>query len=151
MEHMSFEDEDFVIRVRPSLNGDEWTGEIDISIISQASNPLNDEGYNQVMHFCKMMCATIPLMEQNDDLRTLVHTYVMEVVDNDHEDVVEDEEGLILLLILLPGLGLVPYFEQGEDNLLSPFKTPAARLRGSERYPRLANVGYNHSASVKFI
>ena len=58
---------------------------------------------------------------------------------------VEDEaEGLtLLLLILRPGLGLVPYFEQGEDNLLSPFKTPAARLRGSERYPRLANVGYN--------
>ena len=48
MEHMSFEDEDFIIRVRPGLDGEEWTGEIDISIISQGENPLNDEGYGQV-------------------------------------------------------------------------------------------------------
>ena len=94
MEHMSFEDEDFVIRVRPSLNGDDWTGEIDISIISQASNPLNDEGYNQVMHFCKMMCATVPIMEQDETIRNLVHTYVMEVVDRETTVVAEDEDEL---------------------------------------------------------
>ena len=96
MEHMSFEDEDFVIRVRPSLNGDEWTGEIDISIISQASNPLNDEGYHQVMHFCKMMCATVPIMEQDETIRNLVHTYVMEVVDRETTVVVEEEDELVI-------------------------------------------------------
>ena len=96
MEHMSFEDEDFVIRVRPSLNGDDWTGEIDISIISQANNPLNDEGYNQVMHFCKMMCATVPIMEQDETIRNLVHTYVMEVVDRETTVVVEEEDELVI-------------------------------------------------------
>ena len=34
------EGDDFVIRVRPFTRGDEWTGEIDISIISQDNNPL---------------------------------------------------------------------------------------------------------------
>tara|TARA_R100001126_G_scaffold65235_1_gene37274 strand:- start:20 stop:370 length:351 start_codon:yes stop_codon:yes gene_type:complete len=96
MEHMSFEDEDFVIRVRPSLNRDDWTGEIDISIISQASNPLNDEGYNQVMHFCKMMCATVPIMEQDETIRNLVHTYVMEIVDKETTVVVEEEDELVI-------------------------------------------------------
>tara|TARA_R100001129_G_scaffold172671_1_gene143530 strand:+ start:196 stop:546 length:351 start_codon:yes stop_codon:yes gene_type:complete len=96
MEHMSFEDEDFVIRVRPSLNGDDWTGEIDISIISQANNPLNDEGYNQVMHFCKMMCATVPIMEQDETIRNLVHTYVMEIVDKETTVVVEEEDELVI-------------------------------------------------------
>ena len=95
MEHMSFEDEDFVIRVRPSLNGDDWTGEIDISIISQANNPLNDEGYNQVMHFCKMMCATVPIMEQDETIRNLVHTYVMEIVDKETTVVVEEVDELV--------------------------------------------------------
>jgi len=95
MEHMSFEDEDFIIRVRPSVKEDgEWTGEIDISIISQADNPLNDEGYNQVMHFCKMVCSTVPIMEQDETLRNLVHTYVMEVVDND-DDIADDDEVII--------------------------------------------------------
>ena len=74
---------DFVIRVRPTENDGEWTGEIDISIISQGDNPLDDESYGQVMHFCKMMCATVPIMEQDETIRNLIHTYVMEVVDND--------------------------------------------------------------------
>jgi len=92
----SIDEGDFVIRVRPTEIDGEWTGEIDISIISQANNPLDDEGYTQLMHFCKMMCATIPLMEANQELRELVHTYVMEVVDREDEDMLEDDEGVII-------------------------------------------------------
>ena len=92
----SIDEGDFVIRIRPTEIDGEWTGEVDISIISQANNPLNDEGYTQVMHFCKMMCASIPLMEMDENLRTLVHNYVMEVVDRDDDDVVEDDEGVII-------------------------------------------------------
>ena len=91
MEHMSFEDEDFIIRIRPGLDGVEWTGEIDISIIAQATNPLDDEGYGQLMHFCKMMCSTVPIMEQQESIRNLVHNYVLEVVDKDNEEVLEDD------------------------------------------------------------
>jgi hypothetical protein len=96
MEHMQIEEEDFVIRVRPSLSGEEWTGEIDISIISQGGNPLNDESYGQVMHFCKMMCATVPIMEADETIRNLVHTYVMEVVDNDTDYVLEEDDDVIV-------------------------------------------------------
>tara|TARA_R100001440_G_scaffold64706_2_gene85372 strand:- start:662 stop:1015 length:354 start_codon:yes stop_codon:yes gene_type:complete len=97
MERMQIDDEDFVIRVRPSIDGEEWTGEIDISIISQGDNPLNDESYGQVMHFCKMMCATVPIMEQDEAIRNMVHSYVMEVVENDTIVFDEDEdEGLIV-------------------------------------------------------
>ena len=95
MKNDAIENGDFIIRIRPTVDDEEWTGEIDISIISQGDNPLNDEGYGQLMHFCKMMCATIPLMEMDESLRNLVHTYVMEVVDKEDEDMVEDEEGLI--------------------------------------------------------
>ena len=96
MEHMSFEDEDFIIRVRPGLDGEEWTGEIDISIISQGENPLNDEGYGQVMHFCKMMCSTVPIMEQDEAIRNMVHSYVMEVVDKETVKVVEEDDEIIV-------------------------------------------------------
>tara|TARA_R100001510_G_scaffold51163_1_gene50754 strand:+ start:788 stop:1144 length:357 start_codon:yes stop_codon:yes gene_type:complete len=85
---------DFVIRVRPTEDDGEWTGEIDISIISQADNPLDDESYGQVMHFCKMMCATVPIMEQDETIRNLVHEYVMKVVDNDAGIDVELEKEL---------------------------------------------------------
>jgi len=96
MDIENIEDEDFVIRIRPTVNNSEWTGEIDISIISSAGNPLDDEGYSQVMHFCKMMCATVPIMEQDETIRNLVHTYVMEVVDNDSDYVLEEDENVII-------------------------------------------------------
>ena len=41
-DHMTFEDEDFVIRVRPTVSDEDWTGEIDISIISGPDTPMDD-------------------------------------------------------------------------------------------------------------
>jgi uncharacterized protein (DUF1499 family) len=96
---MEFEDiynNDFVIRVRPTVDESQWTGEIDIAIISSAGNDLDDEGYGQLMHFCKMMCATVPIMEQDETIRNLVHTYVMEVVDNDTDYVLEEDDDVII-------------------------------------------------------
>ena len=57
-----FTENDYVVRVRPTVVDSEWTGEIDIAIITSADNSLDDESYGQMMHFTKMMCATVPLM-----------------------------------------------------------------------------------------
>lgn len=96
MEFEDIYDNDFVIRVRPTVDKSQWTGEIDIAIISSAGNGLDDEGYGQLMHFCKMMCATVPIMEQDETIRNLVHTYVMEVVDNESDYVLEEDEDVIV-------------------------------------------------------
>ncbi len=90
-------DEDFVIRIRPFADEDgQWNGEIDISIMAFPKNPMDDEDYGNVMHFVKMMCATVPLMEQQEEMRNAVHDYVMNVIDNEMEiDVeLEDEIGV---------------------------------------------------------
>ena len=87
-----FDENDYVVRVRPTVVNNEWTGEIDIAIVTSADNSLNDESYSQMMHFTKMMCATVPLMEANEDMRNYVHTYVMEEIDNIMEPVVEEQE-----------------------------------------------------------
>ena len=44
------------------------------------------------MHFCKMMCATVPIMEQEESIRNIVHEYVTKVIDNEMEIDVELEE-----------------------------------------------------------
>ena len=48
-------------------------------------------GYFELMHFCKMMCAIYPCYGIEIDGNVIRFdfgkTYVMEVVDNDHEDV----------------------------------------------------------------
>ena len=87
------QDEDFVIRIRPFADDDgRWTGEIDVSIMAFPENPMDDDDYGQVMHFAKMMCATVPIMEESKEIRDIAHDYVMEVIDNEMDISVELEE-----------------------------------------------------------
>ena len=85
-------DEDFVIRILPFADDDgEWNGEIDISIMAFPNNPLSDDDYGSLMHFVKMMCSSVPVMEQEESIRNLINEYVLKVVDNDMEVDVELE------------------------------------------------------------
>ena len=84
--------EDFIIRIRPYIDREgSWNGDIDVAIITQPENNLEDEDYFQVMHFCKMIASSIPVMELNEDFRELVHDYVVEKVDNNTEVEVKDK------------------------------------------------------------
>ena len=84
--------EDFIIRVRPFADDDgKWSGEVDISIMAMPDNPLDDEDYHQVMHFTKMMCAAVPVMEEVEELRNIVHKYVIKVIDKEMDIEVELE------------------------------------------------------------
>ena len=95
-EQMKMRSEDFLIRVRPFKDRDgSWNGDIDLSIITQPSNNLPDEDYNQVMHFCKMLASTVPIMERDEELRDRVHDYVMENVDGEYTFEVESESRVI--------------------------------------------------------
>ena len=86
-------EEDFLIRVRPFANDEgRWSGEVDISIMSMPDNPMDDEDYYQVMHFAKMMCAAVPVMEEVEELRNIVHEYVTKVIDTEVNIDVELEE-----------------------------------------------------------
>ena len=86
-------EEDFLIRVRPFANDEgRWSGEVDISIMAMPDNPMDDEDYYQVMHFAKMMCAAVPVMEEVEELRNIVHEYVTKVIDTEMDIDVELEE-----------------------------------------------------------
>ncbi len=95
MEKLSKEvnNEDFLIRVRPFADDDgTWSGEVDISIMAMPDNPMDDEDYYQVMHLAKMMCASVPVMEEVEELRNIVHEYVLKVIDTEMDIDVELEE-----------------------------------------------------------
>ena len=91
------QNEDLLIRVRPFADNDgKWTGEVDISIMAMPDNPMDDEDYYQVMHFAKMMCATVPVMEEVEDLRNIVHEYVLKYIDNEDDIEIELEDELMV-------------------------------------------------------
>ena len=69
--------EDFIIPVKPMLNpAKRWTGEVDVSVVSSKENPLNDEDYYGVLEFCRIICASIPMMEKDASLRTKAVDYL---------------------------------------------------------------------------
>ena len=62
--------EDFVINVRPKLDSKrDWTGEVDLSIITSVDNPLTDDDYYAILSFCKVICSSVPVMEEDEYVR----------------------------------------------------------------------------------
>ena len=66
------EDEDFVIQVKPHIDGKGWTGDVSLSIMVGKKNPLNDDDFEAMLNFTRQICATVPLMEQNKIFRDAV-------------------------------------------------------------------------------
>ena len=76
-------DEDYIIRVRPFVDEEGiWSGEIDLSIITLPGNPLDDDAYHSIMHLVKMMCASVPIMEEIETIRDVMHEYVKAMNDD---------------------------------------------------------------------
>ena len=62
--------EDFIINIRPRLDSKrDWTGEVDLSIITSVDNPLTDDDYYGVLSFCKVVCSSVPVMEEDEYVR----------------------------------------------------------------------------------
>jgi len=84
---------DFIIRIRPFQHEDGvWTGEVDITVVATPDNNMEEEDYSQVMHFCKMVASTVPLMESNDEYRKLLHQFVKKNIDAAGEQELKDEQ-----------------------------------------------------------
>tara|TARA_S200002703_G_scaffold149422_1_gene146952 strand:- start:18 stop:377 length:360 start_codon:yes stop_codon:yes gene_type:complete len=86
--------EDFIIRIRPMLDIDNsWTGQVDIAIVTFPENPLDDDDYSQLTHFSKMVCSSVAIMEEVEQVREMFHNYAMAqdevVVDTEESNEVE--------------------------------------------------------------
>lgn len=89
-------DEDFNINIRPTiLKNGKWAGDIQLTIMVSGNNPLDDDDYGSIMHFAKMICASVPIMEFSSELRELAHDYVMDEEDN-VVDFKPDDRGKVL-------------------------------------------------------
>ena len=63
---MRVNNEDFYIQITPNLDKDKnWLGTIEVNIVTSNSNPIDDDGYNQIFHLCQMIASVVPYMEDN--------------------------------------------------------------------------------------
>ena len=72
-------DEDFLIQVTPMLGDDShWTGQVEINIISSENSCLKKEELEALLFFSQMVCASVPIYEQHDDIREMAAWLVNE-------------------------------------------------------------------------
>ena len=96
--HKNLTPDDFVIIVRPvredeefNLDEGSWTGEVQISIITNAKETtLTTTEFNNMLMLCNFAAASIPAMEENAFVRDLIQKYaeknmIMPMMD-DHEE-----------------------------------------------------------------
>ena len=81
--HKHFTPDDFVIIVRPvredeefSLDEGSWTGEVQVSIVTNAKETtLTEAEFSNMIMLCNFAAASIPAMEENAFVRELIQTY----------------------------------------------------------------------------
>lgn len=76
-------DMDFLIKITPQMEGKEWNGAIDVSLIHSPDNPLDDDSFANLSMIVNMMAASLPVMEENEDFRNQLFQYVDDMGDEE--------------------------------------------------------------------
>lgn len=80
---MDFDQNDYIIRISPFLNKKgEWTGEIMVGTCTTDDNVLSDFDHAQLMKLSHMMCASLPVMEEDSAVRRLLEDEVERTIDD---------------------------------------------------------------------
>lgn len=84
---MDFDQNDYIIRLSPFLNKKgEWTGEIMVGTCTTDDNTLSDFDNAQLMKLSHMMCASLPVMEEDSAVRRLLENEVERTIDDALEE-----------------------------------------------------------------
>lgn len=67
---------DFAVRLSPHIEDGEWNGDVQLTIISTANNNLDEEDFSDLMSLATIMCASLPLAEENEAVRKALLEYV---------------------------------------------------------------------------
>ena len=76
-------EKDFVIRITPFIEDNVWDGDVQVTLVSSEDNPLDEEDFAYMSHLCSMLCATIPVIEEDEYVRDTLHHYVMNRLEDD--------------------------------------------------------------------
>ena len=74
---MLVNNEDFYIQLRPNMDKNKnWLGTMQVNIVTSNSNPIDDEGYNQLFHLCQLIASIVPYMDDNPDIIPELEKYM---------------------------------------------------------------------------
>jgi len=86
---LDFNPNDYIIRLTPFLDDmGNWTGELLVGTLTTDENNLTEEDHFNLMGITRMVCASVPAMEENDKVRDVLNI----IVDRIERDPDEDDE-----------------------------------------------------------
>tara|TARA_R100000935_G_scaffold42141_1_gene63812 strand:- start:193 stop:543 length:351 start_codon:yes stop_codon:yes gene_type:complete len=84
---LDFNPNDYIIRLSPFLDSKgDWTGELLVGTVTTDENDMSDEDHFNLMTITKMVCAAVPAMEEDDNVRDTLNKIVDRVEEEDEED-----------------------------------------------------------------
>jgi len=84
---LDFNANDYIIRLTPFLDKKgEWTGELLVGTVTTDENDMSDEDHYNLMGITKMVCASVPAMEEDDYVRDKLNAIIERVEDGQEED-----------------------------------------------------------------
>ena len=85
---------DFIIRVRPNKTGKNgaWSGSADLVVVTSEDNNLPEDEWSELMQFCRMMCASVPIIEEVETFRNLLHDYLNRSNDGQQDLFIDKEK-----------------------------------------------------------
>ena len=84
---LDFDPNDFLIRLNPVTdeNG-EWNGDVAIGVITTPDNDLDEEDFEGMMYLTMMVTASLPLMEDSVEFRSMLQHYVKKLHGEEQYD-----------------------------------------------------------------
>tara|TARA_R100000458_G_scaffold57083_1_gene62731 strand:+ start:477 stop:863 length:387 start_codon:yes stop_codon:yes gene_type:complete len=77
--NMRVDDQDILIRMQPVLDHqNNWTGDVNLSVIDSKTNPLSDRDYTDIMFFARMCLVGIDLLRTDEDYSKKVYHIVQD-------------------------------------------------------------------------
>jgi len=85
---------DFIIRVRPnkSKSNGAWSGSADIVVVTSEHNNLPEHEWSELMQFCRMMCASVPIIDEVETFRNLLFDYLNRSNDGQKDLFIDKEK-----------------------------------------------------------
>ena len=81
---LDFNPNDYIIRLTPFIDDTgKWTGEVLVGTVTTDENDMTDEDHFNLMNITKMVCASVPAMEEDDYIRDTLNDIVDRVEEED--------------------------------------------------------------------
>jgi DNA-binding transcriptional ArsR family regulator len=92
---INFDPNDFIIRISPIMENDEWNGEINVGQVSAGENTLKDTDYAHLSVLTEMLICAIPLIEKDDNIRKELYRLAEEQFGEDRPRVTKREGNVL--------------------------------------------------------